>query len=224
MTALLCGSRFGRGMLLPGGVRFDADAPRADEFLKRLEQIMKDITEAVELLWQSPSVMDRFEETGVLSRDDAVTLGLVGPAARACGLEQDIRSDFPTGIYRFRNIPTATCHTGDVWGRAYVRWIEIQRSAIFLREQMESLSSSPLWEKPGTLEPNALAVSLVEGWRGAICHVAVTDAQGCFAHYKIVDPSFHNWFGLALCLRDESISDFPLCNKSFNLSYCGHDL
>ena len=74
------------------------------------------------------------------------------------------------------------------------------------------------------LRPNTLAVSLVEGWRGEICHVALTDAEGRFARYKIVDPSFHNWTGLALALRDQQISDFPLCNKSFNLSYCGHDL
>jgi Ni,Fe-hydrogenase III large subunit len=67
-------------------------------------------------------------------------------------------------------------------------------------------------------------VSLVEGWRGEICHVAMTNPQGRFATYKVVDPSFHNWAGLAMSLRDQQISDFPICNKSFNLSYCGHDL
>ncbi|HPK54409.1 MAG TPA: hypothetical protein PK114_08075, partial [Smithellaceae bacterium] len=72
--------------------------------------------------------------------------------------------------------------------------------------------------------PNSLAVSIVEGWRGEICHVAITDGDGRFRHYKIIDPSFHNWMGLALALRNQQISDFPLCNKSFNLSYCGHDL
>ena len=77
----------------------------------------------------------------------------------------------------------------------------------------------------GPLRPGHLAVALVEGWRGEICHVALTDARGpTFARYKVVDPSFHNWMGLALALRDQQISDFPLCNKSFNLSYCGHDL
>ena len=74
------------------------------------------------------------------------------------------------------------------------------------------------------VRPDRLVVSLVEGWRGEICHVALTDARGRFAHYKVVDPSFHNWFGLAYALRNQHISDFPLCNKSFNLSYCGHDL
>ena len=69
-----------------------------------------------------------------------------------------------------------------------------------------------------------LCVSLVEGWRGEICHVAETDGSGRLAHYKIVDPSFHNWTGLSLAMRGQQISDFPLCNKSFNLSYCGFDL
>jgi len=65
---------------------------------------------------------------------------------------------------------------------------------------------------------------LVEGWRGEVCHVALTDDAGNFRRYKIVDPSFHNWPGLALALRGQAISDFPVCNKSFNLSYCGFDL
>jgi Ni,Fe-hydrogenase III large subunit len=74
------------------------------------------------------------------------------------------------------------------------------------------------------LQPGLMTVSLVEGWRGEICHVATTDNEGRLAHYKIVDPSFRNWFGLAIALRGQQISDFPLCNKSSNLSYCGHDL
>jgi len=67
-------------------------------------------------------------------------------------------------------------------------------------------------------------VSVVEGWRGGICHVVLTDSRGGFARYKVVDPSFRNWFGLALAMRGQQVSDFPLCNKSFNLSYSGHDL
>ena len=78
------------------------------------------------------------------------------------------------------------------------------------------------WQRP--LAADAIVASLTEGWRGEICHVAITDADGRFARYKITDPSFHNWFGVALALRNGQISDFPLCNKSFNLSYCGHDL
>ena len=102
--------------------------------------------------------------------------------------------------------------------------MEIQRSAGFIREQLSALPAGPVRVAVGPLATNAAVVSLVEGWRGEICHVAQTDAQGRFAHYKVVDPSVHNWPGLAAAMRGQQISDFPLCNKSFNLSYCGHDL
>jgi Ni,Fe-hydrogenase III large subunit len=223
-TALLCGSRFGRGLVRPGGVRFDLDADRIDQLRSRLEAALKDVAGAAGLLWDTSSVQARFEDTGVVSRQAAEEIGLVGVAARACELDRDVRHDFPAGIYRFAQVPISTAETGDVLARAYVRWLEIQRSGEFLREQLRQLPEGPERVPMASLQPDALAVALVEGWRGEICHVAMTDGQGRFAAYKVVDPSFHNWFGLALALRGQQISDFPLCNKSFNLSYCGHDL
>jgi Ni,Fe-hydrogenase III large subunit len=224
LTALICGSRFGRGLVRPGGVGFDVDRARAAQLHERLERALHDVVSAVSLLWETPSVLARFEETGTVARDVCDALGLVGPAARACGVERDVRHEFPSGIFRFAHIPVSTWHTGDVFARAYVRWLEIQRSATFVREQLAALPNGPARTAVGPLSPNCVAVSLVEGWRGEICHVALTNAQGQFAAYKVVDPSFHNWSGLALALRNQQISDFPLCNKSFNLSYCGHDL
>jgi Ni,Fe-hydrogenase III large subunit len=223
-TALLCGSRFGRGMVRPGGVNFDVEADRAEELRERLEAAQTDLAGAVGLLWDTASVQARFEDTGTVSRQQAEQLGLVGPAARGCGVDRDVRHDFPAGVFRFAQLPVSTAPTGDVLARAYVRWLEIQRSSDFLREQLRQLPAGPHRVAVGSLRPDALVVALVEGWRGEICHVALTDSEGRFAAYKIVDPSFHNWFGLALALRGQQISDFPLCNKSFNLSYCGHDL
>lgn len=224
LTALLCGSRFGRGLVRPGGVAFDLDEPRRDEAARRLESAYRDVVGATDLLWNSASVQARFEGTGTVSLVDAKALGLVGPAARACGLEGDVRGDFPAGIYRFAQVPVSTWTTGDVFGRAFVRRLEIQRSTAFLRDQLPALADGPIRLDPGPMRPDHLAVALVEGWRGEMCHVALTDERGRFARYKVVDPSFHNWMGLAMALRDQQISDFPLCNKSFNLSYCGHDL
>ena len=148
----------------------------------------------------------------------------MGVAARACGVERDVRSEFPSGLYRIVPIPISTAASGDVYARAYVRWLEIQESTAFIREQLRALPEGPALVEIGPLAPHRIAVSLVEGWRGEICHVAATDSNGRFAAYKVVDPSFHNWPGLALALRSQQISDFPLCNKSFNLSYCGFDL
>jgi len=143
---------------------------------------------------------------------------------RACGITRDVRQDFPSGIFRYAQIPVSTWQSGDVFARAFVRWLEIQRSIAFIREQLKMPGGGETHGKIDRLEPDAMTVSLVEGWRGEICHVALTDSNGHFEHYKIVDPSFHNWFGLAMAMRGQQISDFPLCNKSFNLSYCGHDL
>jgi Ni,Fe-hydrogenase III large subunit len=224
LTALLCGSRFGRGLVRPGGVGFNVDGPRVAQLLERLDKALQDVKVAVNLLWDTPSVQARFENTGPVSRQTCEELGLVGPAARACGVERDVRHEFPAGIFRFAQIPVSTWLTGDVFARAYIRWLEIQRSAAFVRSQFETLPEGPVREDPGPLAADRLVASLVEGWRGEICHVALTDHEGRFARYKIVDPSFHNWAGLALALRGQQISDFPLCNKSFNLSYCGHDL
>jgi Ni,Fe-hydrogenase III large subunit len=224
LTALLCGSRFGRGLVRPGGVGFEVEATRIVQCRERLERAVSDVTGAASLLWETPSVLARFEETGIVSPETCDALGLVGPAARACGVERDVRHDFPSGIFRFAHLPVATWHTGDVFARAYVRWLEIQRSAAFIHEQLAAVPDGPSHEAVGVLPARHFVVSLVEGWRGEICHVAMTDAEGHFSRYKVVDPSFHNWMGLAMALRTQQISDFPLCNKSFNLSYCGHDL
>jgi Ni,Fe-hydrogenase III large subunit len=224
MTAMLCGSRFGRGFIRPGGVGFEVDASRMHELLGRLETASRDVTGAVELMMNSPSVLARFEGTGVLEPRTCRDLGLVGLVVRACGERRDIRQDFPSGIFRFAQVPVSTWHSGDVFSRAIVRWLEIQRSIQFVRDQVSMLPDGEHRANPGELKPGLAVISLVEGWRGEICHVAISDSEGRLARYKIVDPSFHNWFGLAFALRGQQISDFPLCNKSFDLSYCGHDL
>ena len=224
LTAEICGSRFGRSLVRPGGVGFDIDAERAERMRERVYTALRDVAAAAELLWGTASVMSRFENIGVLSQPEAVELGLVGPVARACGLPRDVRASFPTGIYRFAQVPRASWHSGDVFARAYLRWLEIERSASFVREELEQLPGGALRAPCAILAADHLCVSLVEGWRGEICHVVRTDAAGQLAGYKVVDPSFHNWSGLALALRGQQISDFPLCNKSFNLSYCGFDL
>lgn len=225
LTALICGNRFGRGLLIPGGVRFDIDSQRRRLLEERLAGVEADLNSAVPLMFGSSSVLARFEGTGTLSAEVVRELGLVGVASRACGLDEDIRWTMPYSAYRFDNPPTATYHTGDCFARAYVRWLEIEQSIAFIRRQLAALAVEKKVHGPCLAPaPDHLAVALSEGWRGEICHVAATDDRGRFAYYKVVDPSFHNWFGLAYALRGQPISDFPLCNKSFNLSYCGHDL
>jgi len=224
LTAMICGNRFGRGLVRPGGCRVDLESDLAARLTERLRTALAAVDEAAEWLWDASSVRSRFEATGTLSAEQANEMGLVGPVARASGLVRDVRYDHPAGWHRFAQIPVAVWPDGDVFARARVRWLEIQRSGKFLLEQLAAPPEGPIFSDPGDGAADTLAVSLVEGWRGEVCHVALTDAGGRFRRYKIVDPSFHNWTGLALALRGQAISDFPLCNKSFNLSYCGFDL
>src|SRR5262249_41319006 len=138
LTALVCGNRFGRSLVRPGGVGFDLDDERRQQCLKRLEAAYRDVENAANLLWDSTSVQARFEGTGAVDRNVCLALGMVGPAARACGVECDARQDFPSGIFRFAQVPVSTWTTGDVFARAYVRWLEIQRSVAFIQEQLQS--------------------------------------------------------------------------------------
>lgn len=224
LTALLCGNRFGRNLIIPGGIRQDITEAVSKSLAERLPQIFGEVSEAVNLLWESSAVMTRFEGTGALNREDAIRLGLVGPAARACDLRRDVRCDYPAGAYMFLPSPAVTMQSGDVYARASIRWFEIQNSVQIIRTALPDMQSGAALPRLPDLAPDQIAVSLVEGWRGEICHVAITDEKGELKRYKVTDPSFHNWFGLAYALRNQQISDFPLCNKSFNLSYCGHDL
>lgn len=226
LTAELCGSRFGRGLLLPGGSRFNLDSAHAALLGKRLTAAYRDLQGASDLLWQTSTVMSRFEGTGRVSLETAKMLGLVGPAARACGLRGDIRQDHPFGCFRPYPLSPVIEHGGDVLARARQRRQEADVSADWIASRLEELPSGPVFDE-GDLKAataDSFAVALVEGWRGELCHVSITGSRGEISRYKITDPSFHNWQGLAMALRGEQISDFPLCNKSFNLSYCGFDL
>ncbi len=224
LTALICGNRFGRGLVRPGGCRQDLEPDRAARLRERLDPALTDVAQAVAWFWDAASVRARLENVGTVFPAQAAAIGLVGPAARACGLVRDVRYDHPAGWHRFGQAPVAVWPGGDVFARARVRSLEIQRSGEYLREQLGAPADGDLTGEPPLPAPDTLAVALVEGWRGEVCHVAITDAVGRFLRYKITDPSFHNWTGLALALRGAAISDFPLCNKSFNLSYCGFDL
>ncbi|WP_027188524.1 hydrogenase large subunit [Desulfovibrio cuneatus] len=231
ITALLCGNRFGRNLVCPGGTAVAADAALCRTMVERLHLAAKDVEGAANLMWRTGSVLSRMMGIGTVPEKAARDLGLVGPAARASGLPCDARSTHPLPGMRGHDLHTHTLQAGDVFARATMRHKEIQESVAFITRMLQSLPEGEVYSHPTPgcsntppLAPHTLAVALVEGWRGEVCHVAMTGAQGNFARYKVMDPSFHNWIGLAMALRGQQISDFPLCNKSFNLSYCGHDL
>ena len=220
----LSGNRYGRGLLRPGGTLFDIDPDLAGLMLERLHRLRTELEPVADLMLESPSVQARLEGVGTLSREACVNLGVVGPPARAADLARDVRHDHPYGVFRFAHIPVSTAWAGDVQARALVRWLETRRSLDFVIEQLGALPRGNLRVDCGPLASDEMVVAMSEGWRGEIMHVAITGEKGEIRRYKVIDPSFHNWPALAAAMPGSQISDFPLCNKSFNLSYARHDL
>ncbi len=223
-TMSICGNRFGRGLLAIGGVHYDISSPVRYKILATINELEDDVLLAGEVLFTSASTLERFEKTGIVEKDTAIEIGMVGPAARASGVAIDVRSDHPFGAYESFPVHKLTLNSGDVFARAYIRFVEIQQCIKIIRDQLNNLVEGELKNSLSALQPNRFVVSLTEGWRGEIAHILLTDNEGKIKRIKIKDPSFNNWLGVSLAVRDEGISDFPLCNKSFNLSYCGVDL
>jgi Ni,Fe-hydrogenase III large subunit len=219
------GNRLSKGLIRPGKNQF----PFTPELAKRLVEVFDtyepDFNEMVEQIRKLPSTLSRFERTGIVSHDDILSIGAVGMAARMSGLNRDIRASHPYSLFNEINHEPIIKHHGDVYSRFQIRRNEIWQSIKYLRNLIQDVPEISTNE--GILnapQPDSFTISLVEGWRGEICHCAITDSKGELAIYKIKDPSFHNWLALALSVRNNEISDFPICNKSFNLSYSGHDL
>lgn len=228
-TLAWCGNRFGKGLIRPGGTRYPLTAETAVNIRSNLTETVYRYREIREDLKSAPSLLARFEDCGAVAREQLATIGAVGMAARAGGLERDVRKTHPYGPWRetIRHVPELK-RQGDVMARLLLRGRELYASANYISMLIDSLAPSfesmPGPEYGQSLTPSSLSYSLVEGWRGEICHCALTDGAGRMAAYRIKDPSVHNWLALALAVRGEGISDFPINNKSFNLSYCGHDL
>jgi Ni,Fe-hydrogenase III large subunit len=227
-TQYWCGNRFGKSMIRPGGTNFPLTEEIAGEILNVIEEVDRRFGNVVDCVYGLPSVLGRFEDIGTVTRAQAVSVGVVGMAARTCGVPRDIRTTHPFQQYRQTPVTAVMLEGGDVLARGRLRALEVKESVKLIRKMTDE------WRKTGagngrplydlSFRPDSLAISVTEGWRGEICHAAVTDPGGRLKVYKIKDPSMHNWMALALAVRNQEISDFPVCNKSFNLSYCGHDL
>ncbi|MFO7447838.1 MAG: hypothetical protein R6W90_15860 [Ignavibacteriaceae bacterium] len=222
--AALCGSRFGRCLFVYGGVRFDFNDEIVKQVLSNLVTVKNDVSAINEFLFSSTGALIRFENTGSVSKKFAQEIGLVGVAARASGVEIDSRIHNPYGAYRYFPVSLISLTTGDVFARTRLRALELEESLRFIMEQIEQLPGGEIKTESGSPAPNSGVISIIEGWRGELVHAVITNNEGKFSQYKIKDPSFNNWYGLQLALRETAISDFPLCNKSFDLSYAGHDL
>ncbi len=223
------GSRFGRGLINVGGVNFDISEDEIKLTLKTLDKVAKDVDRMAKTMLKNSSVMSRLEKTGTVSYEKAKEIGLVGMAAKASGVPLDTRFDYPDKwmkVFNFEKKPFKG--VGDVNSRFKLRYKEVKESLSMIRKILNKLkdykNEPVLVSSNNEMVKDSFVVSLVEGWRGEVVHIAMTDGNGNLSKYKIKDPSFNNWYGLALAVRNNGISDFPLCNKSFNLSYSGNDL
>jgi Ni,Fe-hydrogenase III large subunit len=219
------GNRLAKGLIRPGRNQFPFTPVLAERLNSILDIFEPEFNEMAEKLFTLPSALSRFERTGLVSNADALAIGAVGMAARMTNLKRDIRSSHPFCLYAELEHESIIKRHGDVYSRVQIRRREVEQSIKYLRKliaNVPALTSIPPIINPPS--PNSFCISLVEGWRGEICHCALTDNKGDLMIYKIKDPSFHNWLALALSVRNNEISDFPICNKSFNLSYSGHDL
>lgn len=202
MTALICGNRFGCSAVIPGGMRVTINEEKKEKLSKWLREAKRDVDNALDLMFEEPTVLERLEGTGTVSKEDAASLGLVGVARRA---SNELK--------------------GDVLSRELIRRLEIDRAY----QRIESLLDGEDYETPrcekigDSANPWRVIGTKTDAWRGELEHIALLNADNKITGYRIVDPSVYNWQGLALAMRNTPIADFPICNKSFNLSYCGVD-
>ena len=223
----LFGSRLLRQTVAIGGVRRDLPPQGADALRSHLDAFERQFDGLITTLIDAGTFTDRVDGTGVLFPEAARSLGIVGMAARASGVDGDFRRDHPNDAYAGLRFEIPLEEGGDVRARLMIRAREIEQSLEILRQvldRMRASEGSPLAAPlPRHLPPRGSALGWVEAWRGPCTHWIATDDEGRLARVKVTDPSFLNWPGLVHAVPGNIIPDFPVINKSFNLSYSGND-
>lgn len=221
----LTSSRFLRGVNTPGGVTRDMTPGLEASFLKFLGDLRLDFSEVIEVAEGRSSLLNRLRGTGVLDRQIAQDHGVVGVAAKASGIRSDARVDYPYAAYGRLNPEIATEQDGDVYARFTIRVKEVYSSIDLISRALRDMPGGDIQHgKAIKLKKNYYAAGITEGWRGNIVYFVATDQNGKISRVDICDPSFLNWTVLGYAARGNVVPDFPLINKSFNLSYSGNDL
>jgi Ni,Fe-hydrogenase III large subunit/Ni,Fe-hydrogenase III component G len=219
----LTGNRFLRGMAALGGVRSDWSAAQIEALTCFVRELRPEFDSLVALILESSSTRDRLETTGILKPETARDLGVVGIAGRASGFDHDLRRDFPHASYGQVRFNVPVYQVGDVLHRMQVRIDEVHAALGIIEQMAAALPDGPIRVNLPPLPPGAVALGYVEGWRGEIFHWIRTAADGRLARCKVKDPSLQNWPALSEAILGNIVPDFPVVNKSFNLSYSGTD-
>jgi Ni,Fe-hydrogenase III large subunit len=228
LNEALTGSRWLRGMVCVGGVRRGWSAAQLDLLRDALDQVEREFDSLVSLVQSSDSTRDRLEHTGILRPETARELGIVGVAGRASGVDLDVRRDHPYAAYDRYPFHVPVYLAGDVLHRMLVRIDEVKESFGILRAAGKDLREGALPHGPHCaleqpIPPGRCALGAVEGWRGEILHWVRTAPGNRLERCKIKDPSVNNWAAIVEAVQGNIIADFPVINKSFNLSYSGTD-
>ncbi len=224
LNARLVGHRLLRDSLVPGGVARDFSAEQIADVRRTIAWISADFERIVEIATGNGLVLDRLHGTGRLSQQIARDMQVVGVPARASGIDEDARRDHPFAAYATLQTHVVVHTEGDVWARLIVRVEEAHEAARLIESALETLPGGSLATPIGDLPEGKGAFGLVEGWRGPIWHWVVAGQNNSLRRVKIKDPSFANWPALNYAILKNIVPDFPLVNKSFNLSYAGNDL
>jgi Ni,Fe-hydrogenase III large subunit/Ni,Fe-hydrogenase III component G len=220
----LVGHRLLRGALVPGGMRCDLSASQVRDLRVTVGRIVADFDEVVDIAINNPSVLDRLHGTGRLTEKTAREMQVAGLAARASGIEADARRDHQFAAYAHLPIKVPVHSSGDVWARMMVRVEEVREAANLITGALDCLPEGDLCRPIDYFPAGACDFGLVEGGRGPIWHWVAIGERDSITRVKIKDPSFANWPALNYAILKNIVPDFPLVNKSFNLSYAGNDL
>jgi Ni,Fe-hydrogenase III large subunit/Ni,Fe-hydrogenase III component G len=220
----LTGHRLLRGAVVPGGVTGPiATAPLAEAAAK-VETLVAEFAAIVRLCLDNTTVLERLQGTGRLTELTATEMQVVGLVGRASGIDADVRRDLPFAGYRETGVNVSVYGTGDVWARTMVRLDEAREAARLVGEAARLDAPGAVRIEIPPLVAGTHAFGLVEAWRGPIWHWVMAGGPSTVGRVKVVDPSFRNWPALEYAVLKNIVPDFPLCNKSFNLSYSGNDL
>jgi Ni,Fe-hydrogenase III large subunit/Ni,Fe-hydrogenase III component G len=224
VNAALSGHRLLRGAVVPGGVAGPVAQADLAGAARAVARLVEEFAEIASLSLANTLVLERLQGTGRLTTRTAREMQVVGLVARASGIEADARRDAPFAAYGELDVRVPCYTEGDVWARTMTRLDEARESARLLGRVAERVPVGPAHLPLPPLAAGAEAFAVVEAWRGPVWHWVVADGPRALRRVKVVDPSFRNWPALEYAVLKNIVPDFPLCNKSFNLSYSGNDL
>lgn len=235
----ISGSRILFGVNRIGGVKIDLTDVNKTMILSETESLGNEFYKILEFLRKKSSFIDRLKNTGTITKEDAVGFGIVGVAARCVGVDVDTRKDHPYASYpslhldKHHDTPYQKMkyevemqkRNGDALSRFMLRAEEIQNSIMLIQQTLRDLDNTqPIWCDVGPLEPHLHALGYSESHRGQTMHWVMVGKNNSIYRYKIRTASFCNWKIIEQAVLNDIVADFPIVNKSLDLSYSGNDL